>query len=526
MKKLLYCARLFAAFLLLMQLGGCEGFPGPGPISKKYARPADELVAGMPMPNGDGKNIYQPSGKKDFRCAASMMARADGTMSAWFATPGADAGSLPEPTELNPTGPHNDINVHDEDGKKTTAAMKLFIEEDFYGWQISCPSYSSTDACFHWEIYQWDTDYNTTLQGKPLGEVDFDNYKDNAWLELNADNCNYSYASGNAKFPAGTYFLYMERTSGDAGCWANDEIFNSECWLGTGSLGGKRSYHTRIQYVAPSDVGYSSQIRYYTASSAEVSAVWADEGEVALAPAKDKADGSYATEPSVVKIGDYYYMTYTASATPKEKFDNNLFVARSTSPDKDFQKWNGTSWGGDPSPVIAADLVREDTYYGAGGSCLVVKDGQIYLYYTYCGDGIVYDIRLATADANDPNWPAALTDHGVVMNRGAYSGKNVSATCVRYIEEQGCFQGICCVDVDSPASYLAVWRSADGIDDWSQVGIIGSNTRVRIKYPCLVSDELGQVSFGVRLLTYQYGQSNDMDKSGLKTWISTYDFIR
>ena len=41
---------------------------------------------------------------------------------------------------------------------------------------------------------------------------------------------------------------------------------------------------------------------------------------------------------------------------------------------------------------------------------MVVKDGPIYLYYTYCGDGIVYDIRLATADANDPNWPAALTE--------------------------------------------------------------------------------------------------------------------
>ena len=41
---------------------------------------------------------------------------------------------------------------------------------------------------------------------------------------------------------------------------------------------------------------------------------------------------------------------------------------------------------------------------------MVVKDGPIYLYYTYCGEGIVYDIRLATADANDPNWPAALTE--------------------------------------------------------------------------------------------------------------------
>ena len=69
-------------------------------------------------------------------------------------------------------------------------------------------------------------------------------------------------------------------------------------------------------------------------------------------------------------------------------------------------------------------------------------------------------------------------------------------------------------------------HKTDGIDDWAQVGIIGSNTRVRIKYPCLVGDEQGQVSSDVRLLTYQYGQSNDMDKSGLKTWISTYDFVR
>lgn len=88
MKKLVFSIQVFIVTLLAAQLTSCEGFPGPEPISEQYARPEQVIVPGVPVVKGDGKSIYQPTSSRDFRYAAAMIANSNGTMSAWFSTPG------------------------------------------------------------------------------------------------------------------------------------------------------------------------------------------------------------------------------------------------------------------------------------------------------------------------------------------------------------------------------------------------------------------------------------------------------
>ena len=93
MKKLVFSIQVFIVTLLAVQLTSCEGFPGPEPISEQYARPEEVIVPGVPVVKGDGKSIYQPTSSRDFRYAAAMIANSNGTMSAWFSSPGGTTGS-------------------------------------------------------------------------------------------------------------------------------------------------------------------------------------------------------------------------------------------------------------------------------------------------------------------------------------------------------------------------------------------------------------------------------------------------
>ena len=100
MRKFTYFTQSFAVLLLLV-LSSCAGLPGPEPISDKYARPDEVIAAGVPVIEAGGTYIYSPEGG-NFRYAGTLFANADGTMSAWFTTPGgSDPSSLPAATELN-----------------------------------------------------------------------------------------------------------------------------------------------------------------------------------------------------------------------------------------------------------------------------------------------------------------------------------------------------------------------------------------------------------------------------------------
>lgn len=110
-----------------------------------------------------------------------------------------------------------------------------------------------------------------------------------------------------------------------------------------------------------------------------------------------------------------------------------------------------------------------ETFFGAGEPSLVVKGDQIYLYYTYSdNEQKIYNVRLMTAAASDPNWPASMTDQGEVIDRTAFKGLNIDGCSVRYIEDQDCFQAVHGVNIADVNSYSVVWVSKDGVSGWEQ----------------------------------------------------------
>jgi hypothetical protein len=191
-------------------------------------------------------------------------------------------------------------------------------------------------------------------------------------------------------------------------------------------------------------------IRYNTSTDGGVS--WGTE-TVALQPTPGSYDAYSTCDPGVIYFGGYYYIGYTSTLNSNGT-DNDVFVARSTSPDSGFQKWNGTGWGGNPQPFIL--YTGTAGQWGAGEPSFVVKDGTLYVYYTWV-DGN-HTTRVATVSASDPNWPADLTYHGTAGNNNSDDSMDV-----KYVDAYHEFIGVAVGDRFSAGSYLQFWESTDGL---------------------------------------------------------------
>ena len=69
-----------------------------------------------------------------------------------------------------------------------SGAIKYTFNQSFYGWIVDCPGWSTNTACFHWELYQWNDNYISTVSGTPIAQYDHMNYADNSSLEINTNN--------------------------------------------------------------------------------------------------------------------------------------------------------------------------------------------------------------------------------------------------------------------------------------------------------------------------------------------------
>ena len=526
MRKFTYITQSFAVLLLLV-LSSCASMPDPEPISDKYARPDEVIAAGVPVINADGTPVYTPE-NGDFRYAGTIFANADGTLSAWFTSAGGTTdASFPARTSLTSGdgggGPYSL-------GTSGTGVGAIYypFDDPFYGWAVRCPGWSAPGYMTLY-IYEWQGDYSSTLDSEPLGSVEFAPYADNAWLELNVTNSGYGDATGNAKFPAGEYLLCGKRMevsgSNQPGFWGGGRGDKARVWYLGAELSGNQGFDHAAQYTSLAELGFSGQIKYYTAPSSQIGAVWSDQpDDAAVAPTSGEADKYYAKCGSVVKAGNYYYMAYHGSTTYEENYDNCIFVARAQTKDAiEWEKWNGSGWGGVPAPVVNVEFPESDTYFGAGDPSLVVKDGVIYLYYTYSLSETLRDTYLATASATDENWPASLSDKGLVMDRSAFATTAMDGASVVYAEEVNSFIAIHSVNNNEVNSYFAVWQSTDGVSGWSHIGTVYSNTRVRAKYPRFVTNEENHVTAAEpHLITYQYGSA----QSKWQTYMSSYSFAQ
>ncbi len=199
-------------------------------------------------------------------------------------------------------------------------------------------------------------------------------------------------------------------------------------------------------------------------SSTDDGQTWGPE-KIVVYPTPNSMDGNSCCDPDVVYFDGYYYLGYTSTLNDGG-YCNNVFVARSESPDGPFEKWNGSGWGGAPAPIFYFE--QSYGYWGIGEPSMVELNGTLYIYYTYSTPMKSF-IMLATADATNENWPSTLTHHGAVME------KKGDSVCVKFVEDWGKFITVTREDVLGNGNCIVVYESVDG-KSFTLVDAVHENT--------------------------------------------------
>ena len=177
----------------------------------------------------------------------------------------------------------------------------------------------------------------------------------------------------------------------------------------------------------------------------------------AVRPTSAAEDWNWSCDPGVIKIGDYYYAAYTTILW-HDGLDNNLFIARSRTPQGAFvEKWTGAGWGyDDPKPVVTYDGVKSN--WGCGEGAMVEVDGTLYLYVSW-NDNTGDYTKVYTADATNENWPATLEYRGIAYK---HLGAEDSAD-VKYVDAYHSFISVATASRFSPNCFVHVMTSYDGV---------------------------------------------------------------
>jgi hypothetical protein len=244
----------------------------------------------------------------------------------------------------------------------------------------------------------------------------------------------------------------------------------------------------------------------------------------ALRPSDGQLDHFSVCDPGVVRIGSYYYIAYTSLTDHNIDGDlsgeaNDVYVARGAYPWGPFQKWSGSNWGTTPQPIIEY-LDNPVQAFGVGEPSLVVKDDTLYVYYAYWGrtaGGVaVNETRVATAPANDLNWPAQLTQVGTAFTRPG----GEDSTDVKYLPALDLFMGLGVANRLTSSSYLHLWISKDGLT-FEPAGQITGPIQDWAHNAGWVGDELGHIDITHENLFVAYAYSPDDDFS----WANWNTFI-
>ena len=234
-------------------------------------------------------------------------------------------------------------------------------------------------------------------------------------------------------------------------------------------------------------------------SSTDDGKTWGPE-KIVVYPTPGSMDGHSCCDPDVVYFDGYYYLGYTSTLNDGG-YCNNVFVARSESPDGPFEKWNGSGWGGSPAPIFYFE--QSYGYWGIGEPSMIELNGTLYIYYTYATPMQSF-IMLATADATSENWPATLQHHGAVME------KKSDSVCVKYVEDWGKFITVTREDVEGNGNCVVVYESVDG-KSFTLVDAVRENTCSGMFSMGLSSRPNGHIRLSEdadRLrLSYAYGES-------------------
>ncbi|CAF1266703.1 unnamed protein product [Adineta ricciae] len=197
-------------------------------------------------------------------------------------------------------------------------------------------------------------------------------------------------------------------------------------------------------------------IRYH--NSSDSGKTWSLD-EIALEPTSGSQDTYSACDPGVVKIKSYYYIGYTSTTNPNAT-QNQLFLARSLTPNGNYEKWNGTGWNSsNPQPIVAYH--GPSSKYGIGEPSLVLVDNLIYVYYTNADDtGSYTDLAIVQLNAtNEDTWPLYLQYKGHVIYRRVNLGED--STDIKWCPQLQRFIGVTTVNRFSSQATVGVYQSTD-----------------------------------------------------------------
>ncbi len=195
---------------------------------------------------------------------------------------------------------------------------------------------------------------------------------------------------------------------------------------------------------------------------------WASDETIVLMPTPFSRDKFSVCDPCVIKLGKYYYLGVTAA----DNLAGNraeIFVSRSSSPTGPFEKWNGSGWGGlKPLPIVPFRTPL--LVWGAGEPSFVRLGKTLYIYYTVMSAEGPQNARvstnrtmIATAPADDENWPAKIKFIGTAWDRL----DNEDSADVKYIPAYKSFISVSTASRMGPNSFIAVRTSQDGLS-WSE----------------------------------------------------------
>lgn len=415
--------------LLIVTAGNCSK-------SKKLQNGEDVSQRGL-------GNVFTVSAGWDiytggvYRYGPSIIQNTDGTIDAWFAAPG---GTFGDKVLLHAdAGTQSPIALNGD----VAAAQKFTATNPFYAIAVACPNWGSTSSSLTMSVYQWQTDYATTVATTPLETKQYTNYQDNQNLQLARD----------AKFTPGTYLWVLTNPSGTAGVWKKEGEINDVVSFMNGQVVAG-SYQSFLLINPSSGAHYWDQASYMR--SADGGKTWSQE-EMTLKPTEGTRDQFSICDPGAVKIGNYYYVGYTSTEDERGLF-NHAYVARSTSPNGPWQKWDGSGWGTNPQPIITFD--GDADAWGAGEPSMVVNNDTLFFYYTWT-DKNSNETRVAITDASDENWPAHLETKGVAIDKTSITGADHCD--VKYRDDLKKYYAVHTAARLTANSYIVLWESADGL---------------------------------------------------------------
>jgi hypothetical protein len=450
----------------------------------------------------DGWDIYVAG---NYRYGPSIIRNANGSIDAWFAAAGDNFTDGEEGRFYNTSNTTHSAAKINANG---TVAQKITYPYDFYSIDVCCPTYGKTGESATLSVYKWDTNYATTMAGKPLYQHRYTNFTDNQWLSCYYDST--AEYDTNVHFPAGSYLWVLSDATDNAGVWY---------YMGTNSLTNYIPSTSSLQSISYSgsnstNYSYEAKITYnygqYTSTffwdqasyqrSTDEGKTWSKE-VMSLRPTYGSRDAFSCCDPGVAKWGGYYYIGYTSTEN-SEGLNNHVYVGRSKSQKGPWQKWNGEGWGGTlVAPVIT--YTGDATKWGAGEPSIVVKNDSVFFYYSW-DDGNV-TTRLSVASANDPNWPANLTPMGTVIDKSAISGADHCD--VKYVDAYNEFVAFHTASRMGDAAYLNYWESSDGIH-FVNMGRVAGPTSAGLHNCGLSGDTIGHIDITKQqFVGYAYGQN-------------------